>query len=165
MNLTIGCHLEVLLAEMDFKGTGVVTNIEDCPPIAEGRGEVVTGRFVTRRANNLVEVSLSDGTSITGTTTHPIWIPTEKAWVALGHLEPGMYLDSESHDVFVVSLTYKTEPTDVYNIEVYAEHVYRVGESGILVHNIDDDCLEVLKGTVDKVENNVEAIAKTRFIC
>ena len=76
-----------------------------------------------------------------------------------------MYLDSESHDVFVVSLTYKTEPTDVYNIEVYAEHVYRVGESGILVHNIDDDCLEVLKGTVDKVENNVEAIAKTRFIC
>lgn len=37
--------------------------------------------------------------------------------------------------VSVVSLTPRVAPESVYNIEVLGEHVYRVGQSGMLVHN------------------------------
>jgi hypothetical protein len=37
------------LPELEVSGLALVTAIDDCPPIADGEGSVVTARFVTVR--------------------------------------------------------------------------------------------------------------------
>ena len=87
--------------------------------------------------------------TITGTTIHPLWSVDRQEWVPLAKLADGERLccDTESFGlgfpssltpkasglVLSVSLSRVTQP--VYNIEVHGEHVYQVGELGVLVHN------------------------------
>jgi hypothetical protein len=40
--------LPLNLPELEASGLALVTAIDDCPPIADGEGSVVTARFVTR---------------------------------------------------------------------------------------------------------------------
>jgi len=98
-----------------------------------------------------VDVLGADGTveTITGTTIHPVWSVDRQEWVPLAELGQGERLccDTESFGlgfpsslspkasglVLSVSLSRVTQP--VYNIEVHGEHVYQVGELGVLVHN------------------------------
>ena len=93
----------------------------------------------------------ADGTveTITGTTIHPVWSVDRQEWVPLAELAQGegLYCDTESFGlgfpsslppkasglVLSVSLSRVSQP--VYNIEVHGEHVYQVGELGVLVHN------------------------------
>ena len=94
----------------------------------------------------------ADGTveTITGTTIHPVWSVDRQEWVPLAELAQGEGLccDTESLGlgfpsslspkasglVLSVSLSRVSQP--VYNIEVHGEHVYQVGELGVLVHNV-----------------------------
>jgi len=98
-----------------------------------------------------VDVLGADGTveTITGTTIHPVWSVDRQEWVPLAELAQGEGLccDTESFGlgfpsslspkasglVLSVSLSRVSQP--VYNIEVHGEHVYQVGELGLLVHN------------------------------
>ena len=100
-----------------------------------------------------MDVLGADGTveTITGTTIHPVWSVDRQEWVPLGELAQGEGLccDTESlglgfHSslppkacglVLSVSLSRVSQP--VYNIEVHGEHVYQVGELGLVVHNAD----------------------------
>jgi hypothetical protein len=41
-----GRLLPLNLPELDVSGLAMVTSIDDCPPIADGEGSVVTARFV-----------------------------------------------------------------------------------------------------------------------
>ena len=93
----------------------------------------------------------ADGTveTITGTTIHPLWSVDRQEWVPLAKLADGERLccDTESFRlgfpssltpkasglVLSVSLSRVTQP--VYNVEVHGEHVYQVGELGLVVHN------------------------------
>ena len=95
----------------------------------------------------------ADGTveTITGPTIHPVWSVDRQEWVPLAELAQGEGLccDTESlglgfHSslppqasglVLSVSLSRVTQP--VYNIEVHGEHVYQVGELGLVVHNAE----------------------------
>jgi hypothetical protein len=70
-----------------------------------------------------------------GTTVHPIWSLDRNEWVPLGEIEVGEQLASLSISANVLRLTVVNRPTAVYNIEVHGEHVYQVGELGLLVHN------------------------------
>ena len=141
------------LPELEVSGLALVTAIDDCPPIAEGEGSVVTARFVTREVHVVASVDVlgADGTveTITGTTIHPVWSVDRQEWVPLAELADGERLccDTESFGlgfpssfppkasglVLSVSLSRVSQP--VYNIEVHGEHVYQVGELGVLVHN------------------------------
>jgi hypothetical protein len=131
----------------------MVTSIDDCPSIADGEGSVVTARFVTREVHIVASVDVpgADGTveTITGTTIHPIWSVDRHEWVPLGELVEGEQLSSHlpsplrgrgtegegAASAIVLSVTLSRVTQPVYNIEVHGEHVYQVGELGVLVHN------------------------------
>ena len=151
--LCAGRMLPLNLPELEVSGLALVTAIDDCPPIAEGEGSVVTARFVTREVHVVASVDVlgADGAveTITGTTIHPVWSVDRQEWVPLAELAQGegLYCDTESFGlgfpsslppkasglVLSVSLSRVSQP--VYNIEVHGEHVYQVGELGLLVHN------------------------------
>ena len=83
----------------------------------------------------------ADGTveTITGTTIHPVWSVDRQEWVPLAELAQGERLccDTESFGLgFPSSLPPGLVSQPVYNIEVHGEHVYQVGELGVLVHNV-----------------------------
>ena len=93
----------------------------------------------------------ADGTveTITGTTIHPVWSVDRQEWVPLAELAQGERLccDTESFGLgfhsslppkasgLVLSVTLSRVSQPVYNIEVHGEHVYQVGELGLVVHN------------------------------
>jgi hypothetical protein len=145
--------LPLNLPELDVSGLAMVTCIDDCPPIADGEGSVVTARFVTREVHVVASVDVlgADGSveTITGTTIHPVWSVDRQEWVPLGQLVEGEQLSSHlpsplrgkgtegegAEPAFVLSVTLSRVTQPVYNIEVHGEHVYQVGELGVLVHN------------------------------
>jgi hypothetical protein len=137
--LCAGRILPLNLPELEVSGLALVTAIDDCPPIADGEGSVVTARFVTREVHVVASVDVlgADGTveTITGTTIHPVWSVDRQEWVPLAELAEGETLQGLDGLAVVlgVSLSRVTQP--VYNIEVHGEHVYQVGELGVVVHN------------------------------
>lgn len=139
MGLVAGGEFTPHFSDIEIDGNAIVTAISPCPEITYTEGSVVTGRFVTRQVNNLIEVTLENGTTFTGTTTHPVWIPTDQKWVKLGDLEEGQQLESLSGPLTVVAVSRLTNVSDVFNIEVHGHHVYRITDDGVLVHN---NCLE-----------------------
>ncbi|MFZ4083584.1 MAG: hypothetical protein ACOYKN_20315 [Pirellula sp.] len=91
-----------------------MTAIDDCPPIADGEGSVVTARFVTHEVHVVASVDVlgADGSfeTITGTTIHPVWSVDRQEWVPLAELAQGEWLccDTESFGLgFPSSLTPK----------------------------------------------------------
>lgn len=135
LNLSVGSEFKLILSEFEVDGNAVVTSIGPCCEIDEGEGNVVTGRFVTRQVSNLVEVTLENETTFTGTTTHPVWIPEKQDWVELGDLQEGQRLATLTDSVTVTKVRRPTRVSDVFNIEVHGHHVYRITDDGVLVHN------------------------------
>ncbi|MEI7863630.1 MAG: Hint domain-containing protein, partial [Planctomycetota bacterium] len=145
LGLVKGARLDLAVPELGIDGLAEVTAVRACPPIAEGEGQVVTGRFVTRDVANVVLIAFESGTEIRATDVHPIWSVDREDWVPAGKLEPGEHVDTLAGPVAVASV----EPLDrhpaVYNLEVHGEHVYRIAVDGVLVHNAGpSDCLEGL---------------------
>jgi hypothetical protein len=77
-------------------------------------------------------------------------------WIPLSQLQPGERLlcsdastswDGESErgqaHAFVLGVTLSTVCEPVYNLEIHGEHVYQVGELGVLVHNAGEECERV----------------------
>jgi hypothetical protein len=138
--LCAGRMLPLNLPELEVSGLALVTAIDDCPPIAGGEGSVVTARFVTREVHVVASVDVlgADGTveTITGTTIHPIWSVDRQEWVPLAELADGETLQGLDGLAVVLGVTLSRVSQPVYNIEVHGEHVYQVGELGLVVHNV-----------------------------
>jgi RHS repeat-associated protein len=130
-----GGRIRVEIPEMDMCGWAVVRAIEPCPPIKPGKGRLVTGVF--KHSRGVVYDLRVDGEQkpICGTGTHPFWSVDRQAWVALMDLRPGERLQGRQSMLAVRSVTRRSENEAVFNIEVDGDHVYRVGEWGVLVHN------------------------------
>ena len=73
--------------------------------------------------------------TITGTTIHPVWSVDRQEWVPLAELAEGETLQGLNGLAVVLSVTLSRVSQPVYNIEVHGEHVYQVGELGLVVHN------------------------------
>jgi hypothetical protein len=56
-------------------------------------------------------------------------------WIQLSELQEGERLQAANGIATVVSIVIVSTNVPVYNIEVHGEHVYQVGELGLLVHN------------------------------
>jgi hypothetical protein len=69
------------------------------------------------------------------TPTHPNKSADRNCFVAAGDLRIGARLETHTGATVVESIVRRPEPEKVYNIEVQGDHVYRVGDSGVLVHN------------------------------
>jgi hypothetical protein len=137
--LCAGRMLPLNLPELEVSGLALVTAIDDCPPIAGGEGSVVTARFVTREVHVVASVDVlgADGTveTITGTTIHPVWSVDRQSWVPLAELTDGETLQGLDGLAVVLGVSLSRVSPPVYNIEVHGEHVYQVGELGLVVHN------------------------------
>ncbi|MFY7876510.1 MAG: Hint domain-containing protein, partial [Pirellula sp.] len=160
VGIEAGKLLPINIEELQVKGSATVTSIDDCPEIADGEGSVVTARFTTREVHVVASVDIQgpDGfiETITGTPIHPIWSVDRQEWVPLGELTEGETLQGFDGLAIVLGLSLTTVAKPVYNIEVHGEHVYQVGELGLLVHN---SCIQ--PGT-QAWENAVKAIANAR---
>jgi hypothetical protein len=158
--IAVGKPLPLNLPELDIRDQVEVTAIEACPAIAEGAGSVVTARFVTREVHLVASVQLrgprGELETLTGTQLHPIWSVDRADWIPLSQLQPGERLlcsdattswggESErgqAHAI-VLGVTLSTVCEPVYNLEIHGEHVYQVGELGVLVHNAGKECERV----------------------
>ena len=70
------------------------------------------------------------------TSNHPFWSVDRQEFVQAGSLEIGERLQTLSGDVKVVQQKLpRPGPQPVFNLEVHNEHVYFVGQDGVLVHN------------------------------
>jgi hypothetical protein len=100
---------------------------------------VVTAKFLTREVNTIARVEILgvDGQIevLEGTTIHPIWSDDRNDWIQLSELQEGECLQAAYGFATVVSVAIVNTSVPVYNIEVHGEHVYQVGELGLLVHN------------------------------
>ncbi len=72
------------------------------------------------------------------TSNHPFYSFDSGAYVPAGSLQEGERLLTYSGDIKrVVSKRARPGPETVYNLEVFGEHVYFIGNDGVLVHNSD----------------------------
>jgi len=145
LGLVKGARIDLAVPELEIDGLAEVTALRASPPIAEGEGRVVTGRFVTRDAANVVRITLATGTEIRATDVHPVWSVDREDWVPAGKLEPGEHVDTLTGRVAVTSVEPLERHPAVYNLEVHGEHVYRIAVDGVLVHNM---CPDVPAGLV-----------------
>jgi len=115
-----------------------------------------------------------DTGSIGTTSNHPFWSVDRQEYIQAGHLEIGERLQTlHGHTKTVVSNLPRPGPkTDVYNLEVHAEHTYFVGEDGVLVHNnrvytVADDAGQIVyvgKGTESRVATAAARVSETTGI-
>ena len=119
------------MPEMGVEGLA----IEPCPPLEEGEGRLVTGTF-RHTSGEVYDLKLASESKPLGVTaTHPFWSVDRNAWMSAIDLRIGETLKTLTGTTVVQSRSKREEPETVYNIEVEGDHVYRVGESGVLVHN------------------------------
>ncbi len=69
------------------------------------------------------------------TTIHPVWSVDRQEWVPLAELTDGEALQGLDGLAVDLSVTLSRLTQPVYSIEVHGEHVYQVGELGLVVHN------------------------------
>jgi hypothetical protein len=154
--IAAGAMMPLAIEELGLSGFATIRTVEDCGPIARGDGSVVTGRFTTSRVNVIVRLTVAgpDGTVevLEGTTVHPTWSVDRNDWIQLSELQEGERLQAADGIVTVVSVAIVNTNVPVHNLEVHGEHVYQVGELGLLVHNSYAD--DLAKQAGDLVARN-----------
>ncbi len=98
----------------------------------------VTQTFV-REAAPIIAIGITTGTgageTIRTTEEHPFYVPGT-GWVEAGMLEPSNQIVSSGNPPStVVSVSFTGQRRTVFNFEVEGLHNYRVGVTGLLVHN------------------------------
>ena len=129
----VGGSVFLDMPEMGACGQAEVLAIEPCSSLEEGEGRLVTGTF-KHTSGEVYDLKL-ESEFIGVTTMHPFWSVDREAWVSAIDLEIGETLKTLTGTTVIESRSRREEPETVYNIEVEGDHVYRVGDSGVLVYN------------------------------
>ncbi|OYP38915.1 polymorphic toxin-type HINT domain-containing protein [Rhodopirellula sp. MGV] len=136
-------ELATLLVEMDLpelaiEGPAFVNDITPCISVAAGAGQVVTATFhhTSGEVIDLLVGDRGDSESIGTTSNHPIWSVDRKDYVQAGALKLGERVQTYAGQTKrVLNKLARPGPEPVFNLEVYGEHVYYVGKTGVLAHN------------------------------
>ncbi len=158
----VGGTVELHLEELGAAGPATVLELGSCPPIPEGDGNVVTGLFRHESSTPLLDVGIAGEAEPIGVTAnHPFWVPGREEFVQAGELSVGDEVDTLAGIARITTITARGPPEAVFNLEVFGEHVYRVGVAGTLVHNEYDDVLDA----IPRVSNNANQAARdiTRY--
>ena len=133
----VGLSVEMDLHEMGATGTAVITDIAPCPPIRLGEGQPVTATFSHPPSTKVLDVLLESETTPIGVTdNHLFWSVDRERFFPIGKMEIGERVQSFHGDTKRIEAKLpRPGPQVVYNLEVYGEHVYFVGEQGLLAHN------------------------------
>jgi len=133
------------MPEMGAEGLAEVLAVEPCPeppPLPAGcdpdQHRLVTGVF-RHTAVEVCELILANGETIQVTPQHPFWSIDRQTWVPAGNLQPGEQLKTLTGVVACETIQHRQDVQPVYNVEVDADHVYRVGEAGVLAHNMSNE--------------------------
>jgi hypothetical protein len=138
----VGGIVRLELEEMSAVGDAVVERIDPCPEIEPGRPGrgLVTGVFEHSRGQ-VGELRVEgEPTPIGVTPGHLFWSEDRQDFVPVDQLLPGERLLVRNGTTRVIDYTLTDRVEPVYNLEVESDHVYRVGEQGILVHNTSQVC-------------------------
>ena len=124
------------LPEMGVLGWATLVAIDNQVEIKDGPGNVVTGTFA-HVSDNVMDLQLEGQTKPIGcTSNHPFWSVNRQDFVEAGQLMEGEQVRLYNGETKrVVQKLPRPGPEIVYNLEVYAEHVYHVTQDGVLVHN------------------------------
>ncbi|MCL4207973.1 MAG: hypothetical protein KJ000_36260 [Pirellulaceae bacterium] len=141
-NLRIGgpAPLPLDLLEMGLPQDlgATVLAIEPCPPLVPDAGQTVL-TTVNHLSDDVHELTIRDSQgnreTIRTTSGHKFYSTTRTAWLAASDLQPGEHLDSHAGSLELVSFHPYPGRHRVYNLTVQNDHVYRVSNLAILVHN------------------------------
>ena len=127
----------ISLPEMGVDGYAQLSQTENNIKIQEGQGNVVTGTF-HHVANNVIDLQIEGQEKPIGSTdNHPFWSIDREDFVEAGKLMPGERVRLVNGETKrVVQKLPRPGPQDVYNLEIFNEHVYHITYNGILVHNM-----------------------------
>lgn len=147
----LGRQLDLELVEMGAVGRALVTDIRPCPEIAAGDGQVVTATFEHPPNTQVLDVRFGDDSALQlaaagiadaespalgVTENHLFWSVDAQQFMPIGQLEVGQRVLTYQGEIKrIVSKLPRPGPERVYNLEVYGEHVYFVGQQGLLAHN------------------------------
>ena len=156
----VGSVIELDLPELGAAGPAQVLAIEPCPDIEPGNRPLITGTF-EHTAANVIDLEIESEAAPIGTTdNHPFWSEDRQEFVEAGELKIGETLSlADGRTTRVTSIIPRAGPETVYNLEVSGEHVYHVGNSGVLVHNTynADEFVTVYHGTSTKGAKSIRA--------
>jgi len=132
----VGGRVDLHMPELGLSGPCRVEAIGPCPPIEPGPGRVVTGAF-NRPGARVLDLYLEGEPKPIGTTAnHPFYSIDRAAFVSAGDLAVGERLERlDGRPARVARLEARPGLQRVFNLEVHGEHVYRVADAGVLVHN------------------------------
>ncbi|WP_165603644.1 polymorphic toxin-type HINT domain-containing protein [Planctopirus hydrillae] len=144
----IGQTIFLNLPEIGIEGPAQVVSIE-IVAVEPGLGRLATGVF-RHQSGSILELKIEGENQPLGTTkSHPFWSVDREDWVSAQDLQPGeLLLNDRNQPVRLVSITEHEEPQEVYNLEIDGDHCYRVGDLGLLVHNMSTQCCSGLKSDV-----------------
>jgi hypothetical protein len=132
---TAGNWVDISIPEMQVFGMAQVTDIETCPPIEAGQGQVILGTF-SHISNDVYDLKfVNEDPAIGVTSAHPIWSLDRAGWVGAAALVPGEHVATETGYALVQDVVPDPGEHRVYNIEVEGDHRYLVGDLRVLVHN------------------------------
>ena len=139
-----GLMIGLDLPEIGAVGAAMVVDIQAATGIEPGEGQVVTATLAHPPATQVLDVTLDGADEPIGVTdNHPFWSVDRQEFVAVGEMEIGERVLTYHGDTQrIASKLPRPGPETVYNLEVYGEHVYFVGDDGFLVHN------QYLKGII-----------------
>jgi hypothetical protein len=110
-------------------------------------GRPITGKF-EHKSYDVWEFEFDNGEIIGCTPTHPFYSERRQAYIPVGQLEIGEPIkNKEGKTIAIKSKKKKSGGETVYNLEVYRDHNFMVGYSGLLVHN---SCV----GIIEELVNN-----------
>ncbi|WP_233903065.1 polymorphic toxin-type HINT domain-containing protein [Stieleria maiorica] len=134
----VGLAAEMDLPELAITGPAVIVDLRPAPQVQPGTGRVVTATF-HHSSGDVIDLTIGDqvSTETIGTTSnHPFWSADRAEYVQAATLEIGEQVQTHAGDTKqVVSKLPRPGPQAVFNLEVHGEHVYYVGDRGVLVHN------------------------------
>ncbi len=135
-SITVGSTIFVDLPEHGISADFTVREIRPCPTPIAGDGYLVTTKIIHENAE-IQDLWIEGSDNSIGTTaSHPFWSEDRQQFVAVGELRVGEnLLLADDTTRRVESITLRSNRETVYNIEVDGEHVFYVGEDGVLVHN------------------------------
>ena len=134
----VGLTVVLDLPEMGATGTAVVTNVTACPMVRSGAGQPITATFSHPPSTAVLNVVFSGESQPIGVTdNHLFWSVDRQQFLPIGKMEIGEQVQTFHGETKRIEAKLpRPGPQVVYNLEVYGEHVYFVGSTGVLAHNM-----------------------------
>jgi len=119
-------------------------------------------------SDTVVSLTLSDGTAVETTASHPWWVESKRAYIRTDHLISGdEVLTADGTTLTVAGVSGPQGEQDVYNLSITGPHTYYVSTSNVLVHNttVEKICpVEEAQSTVQRIAQEQADRGRTELI-